>query len=200
MVTACDEDPRFECKSRTFGSPPSGVLTDISLMRDAHVLVAYHGAGEMNSLWMPHGRALLEVRGRQFGSTHGWWPAFWWPMIGMQTGHVRHFWGLNVEDPTHNENSELEALGVETNPGFNARDRCVILNWELMLLPMLDKLLPFVTEPSAEIATQRYKEIYGPHGTGVVWQLNSSTGPLELQPPIFCGGECTTLNTTCKPC
>lgn len=199
-LEACEKDARFECKTRAFGSTPAGVLTDIALMQDAHVLVAYHGAGEMNSLWMRHGRAILEIRGAGFGSTHGWWPAFWWPMIGMQTGHVRHWWALNVEDLSHNENSELETQGLETNPGFNARDRFVILNWELMLLPMLDKILPFVMEPSPELATQQFAALYGEHGTGVVWAFNNSSQPLELQPPVFCDGNCKSVSTVCKPC
>ena len=199
VLAACGADRRFECTTRTFGTPPGGMLTDMAVMRDADVLVAYHGAGEMNSLWMRHGAALLEVRGREFGSTHGWWPAFWWPMIGMQTEHVRQFWGLNVEDPARNEDSELQRLGVEHNPGFNARDRCVVLDWEQMLLPMLDKILPFVRE-APDQAVAKYRALYGPHGTGVVWQLNTSGLPLELQPPVFCDGDCKTLSVTCKPC
>jgi hypothetical protein len=199
VLAACEADSRFECMPRTFGTPPGGVLTDMALMRDADVLVSYHGAGEMNSLWMRHGAALLEVRGAGFGSTHGWWPAFWWPMIGMQTDHIRQFWALNVEDPSRNEDSELQTMGLEKNPGFNARDRCVVLHWEDMLLPMLDKIVPF-TNDSPEQAVTRYRALYGPHGTGVVWQLNATGTPLELQPPVFCDGDCKNTSVTCKPC
>jgi hypothetical protein len=74
-LAACKENQQLECKRHTFGDE---FKADVALMREADVLVAYHGAGEMNSLYMKPHSAILEIRGRGFGTTHGWWPAFWW--------------------------------------------------------------------------------------------------------------------------
>jgi hypothetical protein len=74
-LAACKENQQLECKRHTFGD---NFKADVALMREADVLVAYHGAGEMNSLYMKPHSAILEIRARGFGTTHGWWPAFWW--------------------------------------------------------------------------------------------------------------------------
>lgn len=70
-LASCNGERHLECRQHTFGDD---IRTDIALMRETDILVAYHGAGEMNSLYMkPHG-AILEIRGRGFGTTHGRWP------------------------------------------------------------------------------------------------------------------------------
>jgi hypothetical protein len=70
-LSSCLENTALECLPWTFGAD---IRADIALMREADILVAYHGAGEINSLYMKPHSAILEIRGRGFGTTHGWWP------------------------------------------------------------------------------------------------------------------------------
>jgi hypothetical protein len=112
-------------------------------------------------------------------------------MISQQTQQRMFFWGLNIEDPALNQPSPQEAEGLETNDSFNARDRFVNLQWNF-LHPMLQKVIAMKRDVAA------YRELYGEHGTGVVWRWENST--LTQDPPIFCS-ECTVQSSiACKKC
>ena len=189
VLAECARDAALECKAHAFGA---SFTDDLALMKQADVLVSYHGAGEVNSLFMPPHSAILEVRARDFGTKHGFWSAFWWPMISQQTKQEVFFWGLNVEDPALNTNSAMEAEGLEHDESFNARDRFVTLKWNY-LKPMLDKVIAVKRDVGA------YRAIYKTHGTGVVWTWNN--GSLAQEPPIFCSGDCPVLSSaSCKKC
>jgi hypothetical protein len=187
-LASCGEHRQLECRQHTFGGD---IRADIALMRETDILVAYHGAGEINSLYMqPHG-ALLEIRPQGFGTIHGWWPAFWHPMISMQTNQRYFFWGLNVEDPALNQASPQEAENLEKNDAFNARDRFVKLQWDF-LHPMLQKIIALKRNVEA------YRQLYGKHGHGVVYTWDGKE--LLQQSPIFCS-ECPVKSSLeCKQC
>ncbi len=92
MHCALRQVPNYECISYSFHN----VTDDMAVMRDATVLVAYHGAGESNAMWM-RSPLILETHAKHFGTKHLWWSAFWWPMISMQTDYFVKCWGLNFE-------------------------------------------------------------------------------------------------------
>jgi hypothetical protein len=189
VLAECARDAALECKAHAFGA---SFTDDLALMKHADVLVSYHGAGEVNSLFMPPRSAILEVRARDFGTKHGFWSAFWWPAISQQTEQEVFFWGLNVEDTALNTNSAMEAEGLEHDESFNARDRFVTLQWRSLKL-MLDKVIAVKRDVGA------YRAIYKTHGTGVVWTWNN--GSLTQAPPIFCSGDCPVLSSIqCKKC
>jgi hypothetical protein len=188
VLAACASDGTLECRAHEFGV---SYVDDMALMQGADVLVAYHGAGETNSLYMPRHSAILEIRAREFGTKHGWWSAFWWPSISLQTQHSMFFWGLNVEDPSLNTNSPMEAEGLEHDPGFNARDRFVTLRWEFLKL-MLDKVIAHKRDAAS------YRALFNEKGVGVVWTWDGRS--LVQEPPIFCDGSCASPTNMCKPC
>lgn len=188
VLDACAREASLECEAHEFGI---SLPADIARMKHADVLVAYHGAGETNSIFMRRHASILEIRGKDFGTKHGWWAALWWPMISLQTEQHVFFWGLNVEDESLNTNSPLEQEGLENNEGFNARDRFVTLQWGYVKR-MLDKIIAVKRDVST------YRDIYGKFGTGVVFTWTG--GELAQEPPIFCNGECTHDSLDCKKC
>jgi hypothetical protein len=210
VLDACAREASLECAAHEFGS---SLQADISRMKHADVLVAYHGAGETNSIFMHRHAAILEIRGKEFGTKHGWWAAFWWcapssciehactssdndqcfrrPMISQQTEQNVFFWGLNVEATALNTNSPLEQEGLEHNEGFNARDRFVTLQWGY-LVRMLNKVITVKRDVAA------YRNIYGQFGAGVVFTWTGEE--LVQEPPIFCNDKCTHESLECKKC
>ncbi|KAG2491284.1 hypothetical protein HYH03_010290 [Edaphochlamys debaryana] len=143
LIRDCNSAPPFpgpdgrqikvECQLHTFGS---SLVGDLRAVGDADVLVAFHGAGAMNAAFMPRRSSLLEVRPREFGTTHAGWPNIWQPMVAHQTRFEHFFfWGLCVEDPDLSPAGEPEKAGLEAG-SFAARDRHVHLKWPMLKTPL----------------------------------------------------------------
>jgi hypothetical protein len=175
--------------THTFGN----LTQDMQIMRDVDAFVTYHGAGQGNILFAHEGTILIETHGAKFGSEHLYWSSFWWPMISMQTNAFVHYWGLNVEHPARNVNSPLESEGLQLDAAMNARDRNVVLNWE-----MIHGMLALAHEHRAS-----YTEWTGTgHMKHVLYEWNEETQRLVPLPPIFCDGSCNHQQATpdCRPC
>ncbi|KAG2423891.1 hypothetical protein HXX76_014944 [Chlamydomonas incerta] len=128
---------RLECIGYVFGA--RGFAHDMGVLRDADVIVAFHGAGAVNTIFMQPHRSLVEVRPFQFGSGSKvmWWPNMWMPQIARQSGWEIFFWGVNVEDKELCPPSPAEAVGFA---GMEAiRDRSVKLRWE-WLRPAIESI------------------------------------------------------------
>jgi hypothetical protein len=155
-----------ECKAFTFGS--KGFIYDLVVMKDADVLVSLHGAGEVNSNFMPYQSSIIEVRGNN--ATQLWMANIWNPLISHQSKFALFFWGLFVEDPLLVESSELDRAGLSDVPILNQN---VHLKWE-HLLPMLQQVA--VTNKD----TNEFRKRWGTMGDNVVWDVKP--GHKELVP------------------
>ena len=188
VLAACALRADLECIAHKFGDH----LKDLALLREADVLVAFHGSGELNSLFMPPRSSLLEVHAAEFGSTFLVWPAEWMPRIAAQTDWHVFYFGVNVEDRALNQNSPLETQGIETNPSFNARDRFAALSWDY-LGPMLD----LIAAQNRSAAT--YQAMAGDALAHVLYTWDN--GKLEAAPPVHCSNTCgAELTADCLPC
>lgn len=106
-----------ECMAHTFGK---SLVEDMLLMRSADVLVAPHGAGQMNAIFLPSLAALLEVRGwrpgygRAFRVADGWHPeiAYHSNSWNRRQNETSYLWyGLVLSDQRLVRPSDLEAAG-----------------------------------------------------------------------------------------
>ena len=107
-----------ECTVHTFGQ---SLLADMLLMNGTDVLVAHHGAGEMNAIFMPPHASLLELRGRRegdpwtFSLADRWHPDIarksnsWGQGAKARTSYL--FWALVLADPQLVEPSAIEVAG-----------------------------------------------------------------------------------------
>ena len=95
-----------ECVAHAFGKHPKGILHDMWVMRHVDVFVTFHGAGEMNAIFMPLHSSLVEVRGINASFSLA---DHWHPQISRGSGFQYFWWGLFVQDPTLVGKSGLDA-------------------------------------------------------------------------------------------
>ncbi|PNH08790.1 hypothetical protein TSOC_004666 [Tetrabaena socialis] len=138
LTTPSGRALRLQCISYAFGR--SDFAADMAVLRITDVIVAVHGAGAMNILFAPQASSLIEIRPRDFGTTHGEWPNTYMPKMCLESSWQFLFWGLNVDDPELSTAGALEAAGRLMGPQYAARDRHVQLKWA-MLWPILEQLV-----------------------------------------------------------
>eukprot|EP00873_Tetraselmis_striata_P028716 jgi/Tetstr1/448980/TSEL_036205.t1 len=168
-ITSGSERPGFrsvECRPFTFGS--RGFVYDLVVMRKADVLVSLHGAGQINSNFMPKHSSLIEVRGNN--ASQMWMANIWNPLISHQSHFSLFYWGLFLEDPALAEPSRLEGAGLSDTPVL---DQNVHLKWE-HLLPMLQRVA--ATNKDAG----EFSKLWGAMGDSVVFDV--LPGHAELVP------------------
>ena len=59
--------------------------------------------GNLNMMFTKPGSMLVEVRPKDFGTKHKWWPNMWYPLVAHQSGFKYLWYAINIEDPTLNE-------------------------------------------------------------------------------------------------
>jgi len=176
----------YKCIEHTFGN----IQKDIEIMDSADVLVCFHGAGETNSVFMRRHSSIIEIGGKDIAKL--WWRNFWWPMIALQTNFDFFYWSLTIKDAHLNHNSELEDLGLQTDPTMNARDRSVTLVFNLVH-PILK------TIESVGRTREKYAAIHGEKGYNISYIAEN--GVLTKDIPIWCSDTCGKIaSPECRPC
>ncbi|BDA45095.1 hypothetical protein COCOBI_06-5750 [Coccomyxa sp. Obi] len=143
LLRECDENQelhgvRVSCRSATFASD---LAWNIAAVSAADVLVTIHGSGSNNVLFMREGSTLVEVRPYKFGTDNPEWANFFIPEVAKANGYRVQYIGLNIADAELSRPGAFEANGTgNTNAATHARDRHVILPWQV-LRQVLDMLL-----------------------------------------------------------
>ena len=165
-----------ECVPHAFGKHPAGIVHDMWVMRDVDVFVTFHGAGEMNAIFMPEHASLIEVRGLNASRSLA---DHWHPMISRYSGFRYFWWGLFMQDPEYVGRSGLDEEGFYADAERNwksfmlrKRDQNVRLTW-----PHLSFMLEKVRSLNRNVT--RFRKMFGGHfdyyGTeqnpGVVYEV-----------------------------
>lgn len=123
-----------ECVSHEFGAHPAGFLHDMWAMRKVDVFVTFHGAGQMNAIFLPLHSSMVEVRGINASMNLA---DHWHPQISRGSHFQYFWWGLIAQDPAYVERSGLDSAGFygDADHGnwkafmFRKRDQNVRLTW-----------------------------------------------------------------------
>lgn len=73
---------RVECVAHSFGK---SFAADLAILNKTDVLVGFHGAGQMNSYFMPQNSSIIEIRGRNGSAKEASFMNLWQPLISTQT-------------------------------------------------------------------------------------------------------------------
>ena len=149
-----------ECVPHAFGKHPLGIVHDMWVMRHVDVFVTFHGAGEMNAIFMPEHASLLEVRGLNASMSLA---DHWHPQISRGSGFKYLWWGLMVSDPSLVGKSGLDEEGYYADAERNwksfmlrKRDQNVQLTW-----PHLQFMLERIARLDRDAT--RFKRLFGNH-------------------------------------
>eukprot|EP00884_Botryococcus_braunii_P000262 jgi/Botrbrau1/10236/Bobra.0362s0025.1 len=130
LMEACNaEDGLWECREFRFGS---GLATDMAAVHSADVLLAAHGAGNQNFIFMRKGAALLEVNPMGWmRKTEGHEWSLFIPTTADKMGHKVRYFAINIADPELSEPSIYEKEGWVQKSVFEPkeRDRNMRLPW-----------------------------------------------------------------------
>ncbi|KAG2494123.1 hypothetical protein HYH03_007761 [Edaphochlamys debaryana] len=125
---------------------PEHFRSNIAAVRSAHVLMAFHGAGAINSFFMHQHdagpSALLELRPCKLGSKYSRWPDSYEPALHETAGDAVRVFAYNVEDKAQCRQSDYMALVknhtfsihyVSEIPSAHARDQHLELRTDQFL-------------------------------------------------------------------
>jgi hypothetical protein len=165
-----------ECIAHEFGAHGEGFLHDMWVMSQVDVFVTFHGAGQMNAIFLPEHASMIEVRGLNASMNLA---DHWHPQISRSSGFQYLWWGLIINDPALVGQSGLDSQGFygDADKGnwkafmFRKRDQNVKLVW-----PHLGYLLQKVLKVDRNVTT--FKSLFGrgfnyygtEKGAGVVYE------------------------------
>ena len=140
-------------------------------MQSVDVFVTFHGAGEMNAIFLPRHASLLEVRGANASMSLA---DHWHPQISRGSGFHYFWWGLIVQDRTLLGRSGLDEQGYYADADrnwktfmFRKRDQNVQLTW-----PHLSFMLDRIGRVNRNVT--KFARLFGNHFDyygGVVWEV-----------------------------
>ncbi|KAG2427865.1 hypothetical protein HXX76_012185 [Chlamydomonas incerta] len=182
----------------------------LAVVRSAHVLVALHGAGAANALFLRTdgggggggvagskraATALLEVRPCGFGSRFVWWADVHMAAQLPRSGDAVHFHALNLEDPAQCSPADwmlaIKAPGLGTpntrhGIGHAMRDQHVTLQPEV-LRAMLEHVASLLRDPEGYRRAREEGKLHGyatpTPGTEAVELEKAAVGDVEVPAP-----------------
>ena len=102
------EGATVECIAHEFGKHPAGFVHDVWVMTQVDVFVTFHGAGQMNAIFLPEHSSMIEVRGLNASLSLA---DHWHPQISRGSGFQYFWWGLMISDPAFVGRSGLDNMG-----------------------------------------------------------------------------------------
>lgn len=178
-----------ECVAHTFGHHAYGIVHDMWVMRNVDAFITFHGAGEMNAVFLPDHASLVEVRGANasFSSLADQWH----PQISRGSGFRYFWWGLLMQDPAFVGKSGLDEEGyyADAEKGnwksfiLRKRDQNVKLTWPHLSF-MLERIAR--NDGNATLFAKRFGRLFD-YYAGVVYEVHPGHRlPKRWEKPI-CG-------------